>query len=382
MTAWRDSGEAGCGPQVPGPKVLYLGIGGVLQPSSSTYHWVHGRDPFEDGHRRYESAPLLAQLLQGWPEVRIVLTSTRPWKHGLAAVLAELGTALASRVIGYTFDDLTKRAKVGERFPRCLSEMDYWRLGKAQIVEKHMRWLRPTAWIAVDDEGYGWTDQDLACQVVVTPGVDGLLNVEARAKLHGLLEHQFGPPEQQATPSADEKTQLNARLFDPALARRFALTAAAQAFAYVRPRPTVLLLGLERTLFTFVEGVLEPRPHAFSFLTSCGDLFERLVVMPGDIDQFHHIARELVQRGAVPCWFAHLDCVAWNGRVKDLERTGAATLAEALAVDANRAFMLPTQEAQWLDVAAFDGSPGDFELLSVYERLKAALADERRDKAL
>ena len=96
-------------------RVVYLGISGVLHPSSSTYMWVHGRDPFEDRHCPYESARVLEQLLEGWPEVRIVLTSTRPWRYGLPAVLAELGPALASRVLGYTFKDLTEHAKVGER---------------------------------------------------------------------------------------------------------------------------------------------------------------------------------------------------------------------------------------------------------------------------
>lgn len=174
--------------------VLYLGVGGVLQPSRSIYEVVHGRDPFADGHSPYECAPLLDELLRGWPDVRIALTSVRPWRHGLPAVLEALGPGLAQRVIGYTFEDLTTKARFGKS-QRHISEMDYWRMSRASIVEKHLQWLRPRAWVAVDDEDQGWTDGELACHVVLTPPLTGLLDAEAETKLRGLLVHQFGPPQ-------------------------------------------------------------------------------------------------------------------------------------------------------------------------------------------
>lgn len=353
--------------------VLYLGIGGVLQPSRSTYTSVHGHDPFEDGHQPYQCAPLLEELLQDWCEVRIVLTSTRPWAHGLDVVLAALGPALASRVIGYTFKDLTERAKVGERFPRCISEMDYWRLSKSQLVERHVRWLRPARWMAIDDEGFGWSDHELACHVVLTPPLEGLSNQESRAKVHGILVHQFGPPtEAPGLPGPTEEM-----LFDPDHARRFTIAAAAQAFASMAHRTRVLLLGLEGTIFAHLNGVLTVRPYAFSFLESCLELFERLVVMPGDVDRFRATAKELSRRGAVPVWFSDLDCIAWSGGAKDLWRLGVFALEEALAVDADRGQIVQGQEARWVEVSAFDCSPGDYELLAVYERLEATVVGTR-----
>lgn len=351
--------------------VLYLGVGGVLQPSRSTYSSVYGRDPFEDGHSPYEWAPLLDEMLRGWPALRIVLTSVRPWRHGLSAVLEASGPGLANRVIGYTFEDLTTKARLGKS-QRHISEMDYWRMSKAAIVEKHLAWLEPQRWLAVDDEPFGWTHRELACNVVLTPPLEGLANEEARTKLRGLLVHQLGPPEvlpAQLEPS--DGLRLASRLYDPDQAHRFTAEAARQTFARGAPAPRVLLLGLDGTLFAAMNGTLTPRPHLFSFLESCAELFERLVVMPHDVQRFRAVANELRRDGAAPDWFRDLDCIAWSRSLKDLERIGVFELAEALALDADRQHIVPGQEAHWIDVSAFDGTPGDRGLLAVYERLQA-----------
>lgn len=258
--------------------VLYLGIGGVLQPSKSTYTWVHGRDPFQDGHEPYECVPLLEELLKGWPDVRIVLTSVRPWSHGLPAVLEALGPGLAQRVLGYTFDDLTTKARFGKS-QRHLSDLDYWRMGKAVIVQKHLEWLRPGCWVAVDDETYGWNDDELACHVVLTQPLEGLLDVGAQAKLAGLLVYQFGPPIARSGLASAERpgpAEPAALTYDPADAHRYTAAAEAHAFQRMMTIPRVLVLGLQGTLFTTLHEALVLRLHLHSFLDSCGDLFERI----------------------------------------------------------------------------------------------------------
>lgn len=355
--------------------VLYLGIGGVLQPSSETYHCVHGRDPFKDGHRRYEHAPLLAEMLMGWPEVRIVLTSVRPWRYGLPAVLEALGPSLAQRVIGCTFDDLTSRARYG-KLQRHLSEMDYWRMSRASIVEKHLEWLQPRAWIAVDDETRGWTDGELARNVVLTPALSGLLDAEAQAKLVGLLQHQFGLPTE-ALPIEQQERPPKLHV-DPELARQFAAAAASHEFEGVAPCPRVLVLGLEGTLFTSVGGTQIARPHLFSFLEACAELFERIVVFPEDHNQFRTTAQQLVDRGDAPAWLPEVNCIAWNGRTKDLERAGVFDLREVLLVDDKPGYVHAGQHGQWIALSTFSGTQRDWELLRVYELVGKAVQPESR----
>jgi HAD domain in Swiss Army Knife RNA repair proteins len=171
--------------------VVYLGISGVLHPSWSFYRYVYGREAEQDGHRKYQSVNALDEALNGWPAARIVLTSTQPWSRGLEAVLEQLGP-LAHRVEGFTFEDLTKKVPA-DRLGRCISEMDYWRLVKSQIVRRHVEWLKPVGWVAVDDEDIGWAEDELP-HVVVTSGSRGLADPEAIDRLYAALEHSFGHP--------------------------------------------------------------------------------------------------------------------------------------------------------------------------------------------
>ena len=176
-------------------RVLYLGISGVLHPSASLYELVDGGNPWDDGHRKYEAVPWLSRVLAGWPDVEIVLSSTQPWKHGLPRVLEHLGV-LAERVIGFTFEDLTKKAlrevrtRGGATRLVKYSDEDYWRMNKADIVAAHVDWLQPQAWVAVDDEDILWPRR-LADHVCIVDGCRGLLHPTEQDKLVTSLEMNF-----------------------------------------------------------------------------------------------------------------------------------------------------------------------------------------------
>jgi len=178
------------------PRVLYLGISGVLHPSASTYELVYGRSPWVDDHCQYEAVQWLSTALEAWPHVKIVLTSTQPWKLGLPAVLLRLGT-LAERVIGYTFEDLTTkvlrqvRTRSGTTRQLTYSSEDYWRLNKAYIVTAHVEWLRPDAWVAVDDEDILWPTL-WADHVCIVDGLEGLKHPAEQDRLVTCLEMNFG----------------------------------------------------------------------------------------------------------------------------------------------------------------------------------------------
>lgn len=178
-------------------QVLYLGISGTLHPSESTYQLVEGRSPWSDGHLPYEAAPWLAQALEGWRSVRLVLTSTQPWSKGLPAVLEMLGPALASRVVGFTYEDLTTqpvhriRTRSGSEVDRPYNGEDYWRMNKSAIVAAHVAWLKPQAWVAVDDEDILWP-QELRSHVCIVDGCRGLGHPEEQDRLLTCLAMTFG----------------------------------------------------------------------------------------------------------------------------------------------------------------------------------------------
>lgn len=185
--------DTGC----PGAQVVYLGISGVLHPSRTTYELVNHRSPWEDGHELYEGVPVLDRALQRWPAARIVLTSTLLWSRGLDAVLPQLG-ALAERVDAFTYDDLTKRAvrtvttRSGTTRTVTYSNEDYWRLNKSGIVAAHVEWLKPAAWVAIDDETILWPDAVVRDQLVATDGCVGLMSPEAQDRLLTVLHANFG----------------------------------------------------------------------------------------------------------------------------------------------------------------------------------------------
>ena len=178
-------------------RVVLLGISGVLHPSASVYELVHGRSPWDCGHKQYEAVPWLSSALTSGPDARIVLTSTQPWKHGLPAVLEHLGK-LAERVIGFTYEDLTtkvvRRVRTRSGATRSIgySDQDYWRMNKADIVAAHAEWLQAQAWVAVDDEDILWP-RNLADYVCIVDGCKGLKDPVEQDRLLTYLRLNFGP---------------------------------------------------------------------------------------------------------------------------------------------------------------------------------------------
>lgn len=171
--------------------VLYLGISGVLHPSESLYILVNQRSPWDCGHQPYEAVPILANMLSDWPQVRIVLTSTQPWSKGLDHVLASLGPTLACRVDGFTYADLTTRARLGVR-GGPLSDEDYWRCNKSDIVRLHVQWLQPRAWLALDDDTILWREEERRNHLVEVDGCLGLAaDVDAQDRLQMSLARMF-----------------------------------------------------------------------------------------------------------------------------------------------------------------------------------------------
>lgn len=179
---------------------VYLGISGVLHPSESLYRLVHGRSPWVEGHSKYESAAVLERILTGWPDVKLVLTSTQPWAHGLTLVLLHLGPSLASHVVGHTYADLTAKVlreattRSGTTRTLQFSNEDYWRMSKAEIVAAHVEWSHPEHWIAIDDEGILWPSDVRGDRLVLTDGCVGLASTETQDRLLTLLVGNFGPP--------------------------------------------------------------------------------------------------------------------------------------------------------------------------------------------
>ncbi|MEM5434703.1 HAD domain-containing protein [Paraburkholderia diazotrophica] len=132
------------GPARTGGRVLYLDFDGVLHPENV---WRRpGIGPYvatPPGHRVFELAPLLAQALEPYPDLQIVLATS--WVRVLSFTRAarRLPASLRARVIGATYHSRMDAASFLE-MPRGV-----------QILADVSR-RRPAAWLALDDDAEGW----------------------------------------------------------------------------------------------------------------------------------------------------------------------------------------------------------------------------------
>lgn len=151
LQSWSEEFPA---PRVRGGSVLYLDFDGVLHSHSvyvSRKKGIHfGHEALENGkqighiHRLFEHAELLSSLLDPYPQVRIVLSTTWAQKGGgYAQAKKRLPQQLGDRCIGATFH----RGMNLQLFRQASRGMQVY----ADVCRR-----RPEQWLAVDDDYQHW----------------------------------------------------------------------------------------------------------------------------------------------------------------------------------------------------------------------------------
>lgn len=98
----------------------------------------------EPGHSLFEWAPILAEALQPYPDVTIVLTTTWVQVLGYDRARAYLPPSLSERVVGATFH----RREHGPT--RDLREL-WAQAARGVQVARDLERRQPTRWFAIDD---------------------------------------------------------------------------------------------------------------------------------------------------------------------------------------------------------------------------------------
>jgi hypothetical protein len=121
---------------------LFVGGDWTLHRGSGLMQ-ADGSISLDTGNAPFEFAPLLADLIEPYPKVEIVLTSG--WMDWLTLdeMISHLPVRLASRVIGWTH---------GYKAP-----FGYWKDGSAKtyIIRSYVFAHRLANWLALDDSVYG-----------------------------------------------------------------------------------------------------------------------------------------------------------------------------------------------------------------------------------
>lgn len=157
-------------------EVLYLDFDGVLQPAD--VWWSIKRGAYLDqalegrGHRLFERCSLLEELLEPYPVVRIVLSTSWVPTSSYSRATKRLTDSLRRRCIGATFHSRMGRADF-EALPRGLQ------------VLADVRRRRPGRWLALDDVDEGWGDE--RDNLVLTHGVDGIAHPPVLSDLKAKL---------------------------------------------------------------------------------------------------------------------------------------------------------------------------------------------------
>lgn len=163
------------------PPILLLDYDGVL------HGWLVRRnrdglpvlDSAVPGARLFMWAPILDAVLKDFPDVRIVLSTTWVPVFGYEVAVACLPQGLRERVVGATFDEVTKN------YGYTASE---WRaLSRWMQICRWIEWKRPNAWIALDDT-LDDCPQEMKSNVVMLNPERGLSQPEKVERLRMLLE--------------------------------------------------------------------------------------------------------------------------------------------------------------------------------------------------
>ncbi len=162
--------------------VLYLDLDGVVHHEKVLWHPRKGiyMSPYEAaGHALFEWAPILESVLDPYPAVALVLSSTWCIRPGYSATLKRLPVSLRTRFIGGTYHGR-------------VHGVDLWNLSMfrttprgVQVQEDAQR-RKPRQWIALHDDLEGWPD---SCRqnLVACEGTTGLSNPEVQQELREKL---------------------------------------------------------------------------------------------------------------------------------------------------------------------------------------------------
>ncbi|WP_176079427.1 HAD domain-containing protein [Paraburkholderia tropica] len=135
-----------------------------------------GNVSLDSGEPAFEYAPLLASMLEPYPDVEIVLTTQWLQKLSFEQVVSFLPPALVKRVVGTTAD-------IKARFGYIKSGIDRTYIIRSYVFEKRLK-----NWLAIDDSVYGAYDLrtdflDLTEHLVLLDPKKGIGDVSAQQRI-------------------------------------------------------------------------------------------------------------------------------------------------------------------------------------------------------
>lgn len=181
-----------CEPYVPAspPRsadiVLYLDLDGVVQHEAVLFHprrGIYMSPILAPGRMLFEWLPHLEALLEEFPSVALVLSSSWCVHPGYGQTLKRLPSSLSARFIGGTY-----HSRVHGVDPWTFSE--FRQMPRGMQIWADVQRRKPRQWLAIDDDLQGWPvwarDNLVECD-----GTTGLSNEGVRHELREKLLRCF-----------------------------------------------------------------------------------------------------------------------------------------------------------------------------------------------
>lgn len=128
-------------------QILYLDYDGVLHPDSVFYERCRGVVlKGAPGHALFEHARILESILEPFPNVEVVLSTSWVPTLGFNRAKKYLPPGLQERVVGATFHG------------RYTYRNEFFHMSRGMQVLDDAARRRPMGWVAIDDDGEWWPD--------------------------------------------------------------------------------------------------------------------------------------------------------------------------------------------------------------------------------
>lgn len=157
-------------------RVCFLDFDGVTHVD--TVYWRPKRGIYigTPGHVLFEWAPILEQLLEPHPDVKIVLSTSWVRIRSFNYAKKQLSPMLQERVIGATFHN------------RFMREDEFVCLPRGVQIANDVFRRGPESWFAIDDDHMGWPAW---CRdnLIRTDGARGISDLAIQEAIRKMLEH-------------------------------------------------------------------------------------------------------------------------------------------------------------------------------------------------
>jgi hypothetical protein len=146
--------------------LIFLDFDGVCHPAS--VFLKDGQPVLHGQGELFMWAPLLAQALDPYPDIQIVLSTT--WQHvlGLEKARACLPSSLRSRVVGTTSDTIQDTSPYSTQ----ASVLSKWHaMTRYQQILQYVQSMAVENWLAIDDDTMGWASEHLDHLIETNPAL-------------------------------------------------------------------------------------------------------------------------------------------------------------------------------------------------------------------